>query len=64
MCLMGAHQQKFLHQHELQQIADVMYENLFPATKINFPDFHGGLQNMASNGLPKRAVAKPLNMVS
>ena len=39
---MGAHQQKLLHQHELQENADVMYENLFPTTKINFSDFDGG----------------------
>ena len=43
MCLMGAHQQKFLHQHELQQNANIMYENLFPTTKINFADFDGGV---------------------
>ena len=43
MCLMGAHQQKFLHQHKLQQNADIMYENLFPTTKMNFCDFHGGV---------------------
>ena len=42
MCLMGAHQQKFLHQHKLQQNANIMYENLFSTTKINFSDFHGG----------------------
>ena len=39
---MGAHQQKFLHQHKLQKNANIMYENLFPTTKINFLDFHGG----------------------
>ena len=42
MCLMGAHQQKFLHQHELQQNANIMYENLFHTTKINFSDFQRG----------------------
>ena len=40
---MGAHQQKYLHQHKLQQNADIMYENLFSTTKINFSDFHGGV---------------------
>ena len=42
MCLMGAHQQKYLQQHKLQENVDIMYENLFPTTKINFSDFHGG----------------------
>ncbi len=45
MCIMGAHQQKFLQQHKLQLNADIMYENIFSTTKINFSEFHKGLQD-------------------
>ena len=55
MCLMGAHQQKFLHHHKLEQNANIMYENLFPTTKINFSDFHGGgLRSPKENGHLKK----------